>query len=224
MEKKKVVIIGNGAVAIDIQLALDSHPGYEVAGFAVDREFIKDPVISGHPVLPFDDRLPERYPPGEFWMHIAIGYVRINQVRADKYRQAKSWGYRLINQISDDALISPDHAHIGDNCVIGAHAIIHPQARIGNNVFIGYRCIIPHDVVLGDHSFLAANVVLGGGVRVGEYTFLGTGATVRNWVTLGRSCVIGVGAVILEDADDRAVYMATPAEKLPILSDELPLK
>lgn len=220
--KEKLIIFGNGSVAMDLYWGVVES--YDVVAFTVDPQFIQEDEIDGRPVLPFDKTLVERFDPVDHSMHIAIGYVNTNRLRAEKFRMAQEMGYRLTNHISRDAIMSPNHPHIGQNCQIGPQVIIHPGAVIGDNVFIGYRCIIPHDVVIEDHCFLAPNVTIGGGARIGTYSYIGMSATIRNWVTIGQSNIIGVGAVVLEDTGDKEVYVAPGAEKLPISSDDLPLK
>jgi acetyltransferase-like isoleucine patch superfamily enzyme len=54
------------------------------------------------------------------------------------------------------------------------------------------------------------------------YGFLGTSAVVRNNVTIVRECVIGAGALILEDIQERGVYMGKQADPLPKSSNGLP--
>lgn len=220
--KEKLIIFGNGSVAMDLYWGV--RETYDVVAFTVDPQVIREDAIDGLPVVPFDDRLAEQFDPADHHMHIAIGYVNVNRLRAEKFRKARAMGYRLTNHISHDAIMSPQHPHIGENCQIGPQVIIHPGAIIGDNVFIGYRCIIPHDVVIEDHCFLAPNVTIGGGARIGAYSYIGMSATIRNWVKIGESNIIGVGAVILEDTGDREVFVAPAAEKLPISSDQLPLK
>jgi sugar O-acyltransferase (sialic acid O-acetyltransferase NeuD family) len=155
-------------------------------------------------------------------MLISIGYVGINKLRAERYFQAKEMGYRLISQVSPK-VITWSELVVGDNCLIGPNTVISPSANIGRNVLIGACCTIAHDVAIQDHCFLSDGVAVSGSVNVGEYCFLGTNSTIRNKVTIARGCVIGAGAVILEDTEERGVYMGKMADQLPITSDKLPL-
>lgn len=63
----------------------------------------------------------------------------------------------------------------------------------------------------------------GGSVTVEPYCFIGLNATIRNKIRIASHCYIGAGAVILQDTKEREVYMARPAELLPISSDDLPI-
>jgi sugar O-acyltransferase (sialic acid O-acetyltransferase NeuD family) len=216
-----LVLFGNGSVAAATHLLLTHDSPYEVVAFTVDRDFIKEPTLNGLPVVPFDEVI-VRYAPDQFDMHIAVGHVHINRVRAERYYQAKALGYALVNYISTYALTWPG-LEIGDNCKVGPNATINPFARLGNDVRIGTGSNVGHHTVLGDHCSLASNVTIAGNVTVGPYCLIGANATIRDRVTIARECVIGAGAVILADTKEREVYLGQPAELLPISSDRLPL-
>ena len=216
-----VVLFGNGAIANLIFHELTHNSPYEVAAFTVDRDFCNTGTFFDRPLVPFDE-VPSLYPPDKYKMLIAIGYVRMNKLKAERYFQAKEIGYQLITHISPKAVTWPGLV-IGDNCYIGPNNVIYPSARIGNNVSIGSCCVIGHDTVINDHCFITDGVVLAGSVTVGPFCFMGTGSTVRNRVNIARECVIGAGAVILADTEEKGVYMGKAADQLPISSDKLPL-
>jgi sugar O-acyltransferase (sialic acid O-acetyltransferase NeuD family) len=218
---EKVVLYGNGAVAISAYLELKSDSPYEVVAFTVDRALIESSALRELPLVPFDE-IEARYPTSEFKMMIAVGYAQGNKVRAEKYHQAKSMGYQMIRHISSTAIIAPDVV-VGENSMIGENCIISNLARIGDNVRIGAGCFIGHDTVIGDHCFLANCAVVGGGACIEPYCFIGLNATVRNKITIAKHCVIGAGAVILQNTKEKQVFLARPAELLPVSSDDLPL-
>jgi sugar O-acyltransferase (sialic acid O-acetyltransferase NeuD family) len=218
---EKVVLFGTGAQARDAHLLLSHDSPYEVAAFAVDREHIEQDMLFSLPVVPFED-VESIYPPADHRMHIAVGYSSLNRLRAERYHQAKAMGYQLISHVSSKATTWPGLI-VGENCLIGPNVTIYPSCKIGNNIVIGTGCIVPHYSTIEDHCFLAAGVVLSGWVTVKPYCYIGTGAIIRNNVTIARECVIGAGAVILEDTEERGVYMGKPADLLPISSDKLPL-
>lgn len=216
---KKVVLFGNGPIATLTCHELDTNSPFEVIAFTVDKEFCKSDTLLDRPVVPFD-QVSTIYPPNEFMMMIAVGYAKMNRLKAKRYEEAKQMGYRLISHISPRAVTWPGLV-VGDNCFIGPNSVVYPYAKIGNNVFIGACCVIPHDTSIEDHCFLADAVVLSGGVTIEPYCLLGTGSIIRNKVKIARECVIGAGAVILENTMEKGVYMGTPAELLPISSDKL---
>lgn len=194
---------------------------YQVCAFTVDREYIKEDTIFELPVIPFE-LIQSSYPPGEYGMHIAVGHVRVNRIRAQKYEQAKAMGYQLISYINSRAVTWPGLVY-GDNCKIGPNATINPFAQIGNNVRIGSGSNVGHHTIIKDHCSLASNVAIAGNVTVEPYCLIGTNATIRDRISIARECVIGAGAVILQDTKPGEVYLGNPAELLPISSDHLPV-
>ena len=218
---ERVIVFGSGPVARGAYARLACDPRYEVAAFTVDPEYISDDRLFGLPVLPFPD-VASLYRPDEYRMLIAVGYVKVNRLRAERYYQAIEMGYELISHVSSETHASPGMI-MGNNCLIGGHCLIAASARIGNNVIIDSGCIIAHDTTIEDHCFLGAGVVMGGGVTLQPYCFVGLNSTIRNKITIARECVIGAGSVILQDTRPREVYMARQAELMPITSDRLSL-
>jgi sugar O-acyltransferase (sialic acid O-acetyltransferase NeuD family) len=218
---EKVVLFGNTSTARETFFGLKYYSDYAVVGFTVDREYFESDRLCELPVVPFDV-VETVFPPGKHKMLIAVGYVQNNRVRKERYFQLKEKGYQLINFISPKAIMYPGSAE-GDNCIIGHYTVISPGAKIGNNVIIGNGCMIGHDVIIGDHCYFSGGVCVAGNVSIGSCSYLGTNATIRNKVSIGKECVIGAGAIILENTEDRSVYLGEPATLLPISSDELPL-
>ena len=155
-------------------------------------------------------------------MFVALGYQRLNRLRAERYQQAKDKGYRLINCVSPYATVWPGTV-IGENCLIASHSYVSAYAKIGDNVILGVASVVGYYSVVQDHCFLGMRVALSGLVTVKPYCFLGTGAIIRDKITIAQECVVGAGALILEDTEERGVYMGKQADRLPITSDRLSL-
>jgi acetyltransferase-like isoleucine patch superfamily enzyme len=153
-------------------------------------------------------------------MYVSISFRRVNQLRAEKYREAKGKGYRLISHVSPRAVTMPD-LQIGDNCWIGPNTVVEPWVTIGDDVFIGGSSHVSHHCVIKDHCFIAASVAIAGFVTVEPYCFIGLNATVRDGITLARSTVVGGGALLLKDTAEASVYMARSSTPIPIRSDDL---
>ncbi len=218
----RVVLFGTGSVARVAYVALVHDSPYEVAAFTEDRECVADEALFGLPVVPFAE-VATLYPPAKHKMFVAIGYERLNRTRAERCVQAKEMGYQLITYISSKAAVWPDLV-IGENCMVGPNAVIQPFVEIGNDVFIRGGSFVGHNAILKDHCFLAGGVVVLGHAVVEPYCLLGANSTVRNNVTIGSECVIGAGAVILQDTQERQVYVSTSADLLPVPSDQLNLR
>lgn len=219
--EKPIVIYGNGSVAETAHFFLTHDAPREVAAFTVDRDFLGSDKLLGMPLIPFD-QVTAAYPPSEYEMFIGVGHVLINRVRAEKYGQAKKMGYRLINYVNSRSITWPDLS-MGDNCKIGAGSSISPYVQLGSNIIIGGGADVGHHTVIMDHCSLAPRAAIAGNVVIEPYCLIGANATIRDRVTIARECVIGAGAVILQDTVERGVYLGSPAERLSISSDRLPL-
>lgn len=216
---KKLVLFGNGAVAEVLHHQFSRHTDYEIVGFTVDRDFVGSGSCCGLPVVPWDE-VARHYPPEEHELMIAIGYVRVNRLRAERFAEARAMGYRLASYVHPRSSLW-DGFVLGENCRISENVIIQPFARVGDNVFIGAGSLIGHHTTIADHCHLSAGVHLAGQITVGKYCYLGIHATARNRVSIAPRCIVGAGAVILGDTVEGGVYMAPGAELLPIDSDRL---
>jgi|RhiMetdeSRZDD1v2_1073273.scaffolds.fasta_scaffold293426_3 sugar O-acyltransferase (sialic acid O-acetyltransferase NeuD family) len=213
---KKVVIFGAGVFARVAHFYFCADSTNQVVAFTVHDRFIKEKTFRGLDVIPFE-MIEKAYPPDQYAMFVAIGYRRVNKVRAEVYNQCKTKGYELVTYINSRNSYWKD-LEIGDNCFVFDNNTIHPFVRIGNNVVVGSGNQIGHDSIVGDHCYIAAHAVITGGVRIGPYCFIGANATFRDGVTVARECIIGAGAVILKDTVERGVYMARNAEQAAVES------
>jgi sugar O-acyltransferase (sialic acid O-acetyltransferase NeuD family) len=193
---------------------------YEVAGFTVDREYIKEGTLLGLPVVAFEE-VESIFPPSEYKMSLCISYRRVNRLKAEKYAQAKAKGYELITYISSRAFTFPGLT-VGDNSFIYENASIGPFAKVGNDVFIGPGSIIGHHSVIKDHCFVGPHAVILGSTTIEPYCVIGANSTIRDGgVIVARECIIAAGVSIGKDTRERGVYVGSPAELVPKPSDEL---
>jgi sugar O-acyltransferase (sialic acid O-acetyltransferase NeuD family) len=172
-------------------------------------------------IAPFED-VEREYPPQLFRMFIAVGPIRNNRIRADRFLQARRMGYRFVNCVSPHAIVDPD-IELGENCSVGENAIVQAYARIGDNVRIGSASVVGHHSVLADHCCLAVSCILAGSVRIGARAFLGASATIRDGISIGEGCIIGAGATIVRDTAPGSVHLAPDSIELSIGSDRVGL-
>jgi sugar O-acyltransferase (sialic acid O-acetyltransferase NeuD family) len=207
---KKVVIFGTEKMAQLAHFYLTKDSPYEVAAFTVDEKYITGKCFINLPVVSFET-VERAYPPDEYSMFVAVGYKRLNTLRAAKYAEAKEKGYKFISYVSSKATHWGD-TEIGENSLILENQVIQPFVKVGNDVVIWSGNHFGHDVVIGDHCFIASHAVICGGVKIEPYCFIGVNATIRDDVTIGRECIIGAGALILKETKDREVYIAKQTE------------
>jgi len=85
--RRKVVLYGNRQMATFAQAVLTHDSPYEVVAFTVDDALITETTLLGLPVVPFEN-VERLYPPEDHSAHIAVGFRRVNGVRAGKLHQA----------------------------------------------------------------------------------------------------------------------------------------
>lgn len=217
--QRKIVIFGAGEIAelADFYFTHDSE--FDVAGFTVDKDYVKAGTFRGRSLVAFDD-VAEAFPPTEFGFFVAVSYAKLNDLRAEKAVAARSKGYRLASYLSSRATVFPGF-ELKENCFILEDNTIQPFARIGSNVTLWSGNHIGHHTIIEDDVFIASHVVLSGGVRIGQGSFVGVNATFRDHVSIGRKCVIGAGALVLEDQPDFSVIAPRGTERAKVPSTRL---
>lgn len=217
----RLVIFGTGGIARLAHYYFTRDSEHTVAGFTVDRTYRQAESFLELPLVDFEV-VTETFPPAEYQLFVAVSYLRMNQVRAEKYLRAKAMGYTLPSYVSSRCTLA-DGVPAGDNCFILEDTTIQPFAQIGNDVTLWSGSHIGHDAVIEDHCFFAPHSVVSGNVRVGSYSFVGVNATVRNSVTIAPHSLIGAGALITRDTVERGVYAPTRTEAHHITSDQVRL-
>ena len=216
---KQIVIFGTRSQARLAHYFFTHDSEYEIVAFTVDRQFITEETFCGLPVVPFEDVV-SLYPPETFALFVALGYTKMNRLRADKYEAANELGYSLPSYVSSRCSYLSEHPP-GNNCLILEDNTIQPFVRIGNNVTLWSGNHIGHDVTIGDHVFVTSHVVISGFTRIGPYSFLGVNATLRDDITIGESSLIGAGATIMNDTEPYSVYVPPRPTKVSARSDEI---
>lgn len=218
--KTRVVLFGTGPVASVVRSLLEHDSPYEVAAMTADREYAESAVEPSLEVVPFDE-VAGRLPPADFGMFVAVGFSRMNSVRADRCRQAQDIGYQLIRHVSSRASVWPD-LQMGSNSLIMEGAIIGPGVTIGDDCIIWPGAYVGHGATIGDHCYLAARSSVSGLTTIGPRCVIGTAAIVRDQTTVGEACVVGAGAVVTRDLEANSIVAAPHPRSLPGRSDRLP--
>lgn len=216
----KVVIFGTASFAELVHAYLSRDDRYEVVAFTAHRDQIGDARFCGLPVVAFED-VAQLHPPASHQMFVAVGYRKVNQIRAAIYHEAKAKGYTLLTYVSPRCTNLA--ASIGDNCFVFEDNTLQPFVHVGNNVILWSGNHIGHHSVIGDHCYVTSHVVVSGHCRIGPYCFLGVNATLRDSLTIGESCVIGAGALIMKDAQPKQVFLGERTKPFAKSSDDINL-
>jgi sugar O-acyltransferase (sialic acid O-acetyltransferase NeuD family) len=216
---KKVIIFGTGGFAHIIYLYLEKDPNFQVVAFSANEWAIKEKMLYGLPVVPFET-IEQTHSPKEFHMFIALGYTDMNRKRAKFFEEAKHKGYSLVSYIHPSTIIN-DEFQIGENCFIFENNVIQPFVKLEDNVIVWTGNVISHHTTIMNHCFIVSHVSIAGNTVIEPYCFIGMNATIRNSTRIARECVIGAGAVILKDTKEKEVYTSRSTVKLDITSDML---
>jgi len=211
MKEKKVVIFGTGDVGQLAHFYITHDSPYEVVAFSADAEAIERHEFLGLPVVPFEEVV-DSHPPTDVDMFVALSYRGLNQVRTQKYFEAKEKGFNLISYVCSRSVMWGD-TQIGDNCFIFENQTIQPFVKIGNNVTMWSGNHIGHHSILHDHCFLTSHVVVSGHVEIGSFSFLGVNATLHDGIRIAPYTVVAAGATITKDTEEKGVYVGVAAKK-----------
>lgn len=209
--KQPLLIFGAGSLARLACHAAEDSGAFEVVGFVVDDDYVRNDHFQGRPIVGWSQTR-ARVDPRQVAMHCAIGY-RVMRRRAAVFEQVSSAGFACVNLVSAQAHVSP-HAQLGANNFVMAGAVIEPGATLGTNNVLWSNTTVCHDTSIGHHNFIAANATLGGYVTVGDRSFLGFSCVVRERCRIGSDALIGAQALLLTDASDLGVYYGSPARRV----------
>ena len=201
--KKPLVIFGAADTAQLAHFYFSTDSEYKVVAFVVDPEYVKESSFCGLPLLSSEE-VCTAFPPHLNEMFVAISYTKLNDVRKQKYLQAKSWGYALPvmsvrRRPCSTREYRREHFYLGRQY----HSAIRDHR---NNVTLWSGNHIGHHSRIEDHCFIASHVVVSGRVVVGESCFIGVNATLRDHIKIGSRCVLGAGVLLLSDAEEGGVY------------------
>lgn len=104
-----------------------------------------------------------------------------------------------------------DDVYIAANCVINRGTI--DDTVICDGVKIDAQCQISHNVNLGKNSALISGSRLYGSVKTGENVYIAS-AIIKNQLTVGSNVIVGMGSVVLDNIEEGAVVVGTPARKI----------
>ena len=213
----KVVIFGNDAFASLAWFVLTHDSEHEVAGFTVDRDYLRGDALLGLPVVAFEE-VATHFSPSTFGMIVPLGFLHVNGLRKAKHEAGKLLGYRFISYVSSKSITWPDLT-MGENSMIFESCIVQPFARIGAGVILRAGASIGHHCVIEDYCFVASGAVVGGRAHVRSQCLLGLNSTIRDRVSIAPRSVIGAGAVVTEDINEDGVYVGVPAKRMSIPAD-----
>lgn len=211
--ERRLVIVGDTALAeIAFEFFTRDSP-YHVAAFAVDRPFLRQDHLLGRPVVALDEA-GERYPPATHDLFVAVSASRLNRLRHDLMDRGRALGYRLATYVSSRAHVWPN-AQLGENCMVFPTAVVDPFARVGEGVILWTGSLVGHHSTVGPCAFLSMNATVCGFASVGAHAFLGAGCTVADRVEVAADSLVGAGVCLRHPTTPGAVYAAPAPQRRP---------
>ncbi|WP_370264156.1 acetyltransferase [Limnobacter sp.] len=210
---KKLVLIGAGEFALIAYQYFTFDSDYEVVGFAVEKDYLKDQTLEGLPVVPYEE-LEIHFPAINHHFFVAIPASKMNSVRKRFYTELKERGCTLASYVSSNAFVWRN-AKVGENTFIFENNVIQPYVSIGNNCILWSGNHIGHRTVIQDHAFLASHVVVSGYCTIGESAFLGVNATLNDHITIGALALVGSGALVAKSVEPERIVVGSPARPVP---------
>jgi sugar O-acyltransferase (sialic acid O-acetyltransferase NeuD family) len=210
---KKIFIIGTGEFA-EISYEYFTHDSdFEVAGFCVNRAYLKQDTLHGLPVRAFEE-VERHFPKEEFLAFVGIPASDMNRTRTRFYLDLKARGYGFATYVSSRAF-AWHNAVIGENTFIFEQNTIQPFVTVGNNCILWSGNHVGHRTVIHDHCFIASHAVISGYCDIGSGTFIGVNATLNDNVRIAENCLIGSGALIVKNTEPEKIYVGSPARAVP---------
>lgn len=204
---KGVVVVGAGGhakVCIESLRTMGKLVDYCVGDASLH------PTCAGVPILDGDVHLELLREQGYEEAFVAIGS---NHLRGRLGKLVVDLGYRLVNAIHADAVVSPS-VTLGNGIAIMAGAVINAETSIDSLAIVNTGATVDHDCRIGHAVHIAPQCGLAGNVLVGDATFVGIGARVVPGVTLGINVVVGAGAVVISDVEGGLTVVGVPARTL----------
>lgn len=214
LKSKKLVIFGIEDYAHIVYEYFTHDSGYQVAGFTVNKEYIKDKELFGLPVVPFEE-IENHFPPETHDMHVAVVYFNLNRDRHRICQEAKEKRYDLASYISSRCFAWPN-VEIGEHCFIFEDNTIQPFVTIGDNCILWSGNHIGHETKIGDNVFISSHVVISGHCDIGDNTFLGVNSTLANNTNIGKESWVMHGAIVNGIVPPNSMIKTVPSEVVPL--------
>jgi sugar O-acyltransferase (sialic acid O-acetyltransferase NeuD family) len=175
-EEIRVAVVGAGGygrVALDVLLA--GGLGDRVLGFYDDAHAAISDKVRGYPVLGDVEMLKSMLSVEP--VHLVVAITE-NEARLGVANSLRGLGARFFTAVHPLSYIS-GVAAVGSGCVVGAGAVVHPDATVGSHCYLGPGSVVDRDAELGAGSWVSAGAVVGAGASVGARVVLGPNASVE---------------------------------------------
>lgn len=201
---KKLLILGNRTLAVEIMDLISEIRGLNAVGFVENMhpERCKEK-LEGLPIYWVDDLR-------DFAKtHYAVfGLATTHRKRF--VEQAIACGIPFTTIIHPSAQISKNSL-VGDGTIISRGSIIATHTQLGKHVLVNRGVLIGHHSEIGDYVTVHPGANIAGTCIIGDGSYVGMGAVIIDHLTIGKHSVIGAGAVVTNDVPDNVQVVGVPA-------------
>jgi sugar O-acyltransferase (sialic acid O-acetyltransferase NeuD family) len=212
------VIVGAGAFAEVAKCYFEEFSNKKINKFAINEEFVNSASNVSEELMTIEELL--LCNPREYEVFIAIGYSKMNEVRAKVFRQFLDAGFQFLTFVHPSIKIW-SNSSIGRNCFIFEDNTLQPFTHIGDNTILWSGNHIGHHSVVGKNCFISSHVVVAGSCQIGDNSFIGVNATLHDGVSIGEKSLIGAGAIISRNTSAGSVYVPKATSLFPKTSEEI---
>jgi sugar O-acyltransferase (sialic acid O-acetyltransferase NeuD family) len=217
----RLVLFGAADIARLARFYFEHDSPHQVVAFAVDSAYRSADSFDGLPLIDFES-VSRTYPPEGFGLFVAVSYARMNELRAERVRDARGLGYATPSYISSRCTYLAPPPRGGNHFILEDNSV-QPFVEIGDNVTFWSGNHIGHDSVIEDNVFISSHCVVSGHVTVGAASFLGVNCTIGHQVRVAAKTLVGAGAIITKDTQPGAVHVPARSIVLDRRSDEISL-
>ena len=179
---------------------------FKMECFVCDKNFIKDNVLSGYPVIDFDIACKE-YPNTEYSYINTIGYSKMNDNRKNIAERITQAGYEIENLIFPNSNVYTEDIGHGNIILDGVNIGFNSTVGDGNIFWSGSN--LSHEINIGNFNYFSPNCAIAGNVNVGNNCFFGINSTVINGINVKDYTLVGAGSTIKNDTKEKSVYSNT---------------
>jgi sugar O-acyltransferase (sialic acid O-acetyltransferase NeuD family) len=215
---KPIIVFGTGKIAEVIAYYALEECNFNIAACCTDEKYLDKEEFLGIKVFPFEI-IEQTFSPKEYDMFIALGYHDLNNLRAQKFKEAELKGYDLISIVSPNCHL-PKNVKYGKNCFIMPPSIIHPCVNLGDNVFVWSGALVGHHSTIEDNCWITSNANLGGNVKLGENTFVAINATISHSVSIGKNCFVGSNCQVIKSMEEEQVVISEGSKPIKLNSKQ----
>jgi UDP-3-O-[3-hydroxymyristoyl] glucosamine N-acyltransferase len=154
---------------------LAGEMGDRLLGFYDDAQAALSAKVRGYPVLGDVEMLKSMLSVEP--VHVVVA-ITDNEARLRVANSLRGLGGQFHTAVHPLAYLS-GVAVVGGGCVIGAGAVVHPDATVGSHCYLGPGSVVDRDAEVGAGTWVSAGAVVGAGAHIGARVVLGPNSSVE---------------------------------------------